>query len=260
LKIHDIKTGLRTKVLGRVVHCLDSIDSTNNYAAKLARDGAPDGTVVIGDTQTAGRGRLGRVWVSPPGVNIYMSLLLRPAIPPVDAPLCTLAAAAALTRAVNGLYALPAAIKWPNDMLIGGRKAAGILTEMSAGQGGVRHIIVGVGVDVNMPAYMFPDEIRDISTSISLELGHEVDRAGLVRQFLEEFETYYGFLVAGERDRILDDWRTMSCTLGRKVKVTGIKGEKVGFARDIDETGGLVLEVSGGGVETVTSGDVGFLE
>lgn len=259
MKISDIKAGLKTKSLGCVIHCLDCVDSTNTYALKLAREGAPDGTVVISDQQTAGRGRLGRVWVSPPGVNIYMSVLLRPAIPPAEAPLCTLAAAAALTRAVRGLYGLAASIKWPNDMLINGLKAAGILTEMSSEHGRVRHIVVGVGIDVNMPRELFPDEIRHISTSIMLEYGGKVSRAGLIRRFLEEFERYYGFLAGRERERILDEWRAMSCTLGRKVRVVGVKGEKTGFARDIDDSGSLVLEVDGGGVETVTSADIFLL-
>lgn len=254
----EIRPGLKTGILGKKIIRLSEVDSTNTYAAKLAVDGEPEGTVVIAEHQTAGRGRLGRRWVSPPGMNIYASIILRPKVPPRDAPLVTFAAAVALARAVRGLYKLDAGIKWPNDLLINGRKAAGILTEMSAEPELVRHIILGVGMDVNMPREAFPKEIRDTSTSIMLELGGKVNRAELLRRFLEELEKYYLMMVDGKREEILDGWRSLSLTLGRMVKVTGMSGEKVGFARDIDPEGGLILEADGR-AETVTSGDVGFI-
>ncbi|HLB25568.1 MAG TPA: biotin--[acetyl-CoA-carboxylase] ligase, partial [Nitrospirota bacterium] len=203
----EVRPGLKTKTLGRKIYSLGTVDSTNTYAARLAAEGEPEGAVVVSEYQTAGRGRLGRKWVSPPGVNICMSVILRPAIPPSEAPLVTLVAACALTKAVRGLYGLDAAIKWPNDLLLSGRKAAGILTEMSAEPERVRHIILGVGVDVNMPRDAFPGEIRDISTSIMLELGGQTSRAALIRRFLEELEHYYGLLVGGGRAEVLDDWR-----------------------------------------------------
>ena len=184
-------------MIGHKIYNLAEVDSTNTYAAKLAVDGVPDGTVVVSECQTAGRGRFGRKWESPPGVNIYLSVILRPDIPPAETPLITLAASTALTRALRGLYNLPAAIKWPNDVLINGRKMSGILTEMSSGPDRVRHVILGVGIDVNMPAGSFPEEIRGISTSVMLELGREVDRAVLLRRFLEEFEEDYGHLLKG---------------------------------------------------------------
>ncbi len=254
----EILPGLKTGILGKRIICLPEVDSTNAYAAKLAVDGEPEGTVVIAEHQTAGRGRLGRKWVSPPGVNIYASIILRPKVPPRDAPLITFVAAVALARTVRGLYNIDAGIKWPNDLLINGRKSAGILTEMSAEPELVRHIILGVGIDVNMPRDAFPKEIRDISTSIMLELGGKVNRAELLRRFLEELEISYLMMVDGRRAEILDEWRSLSVTLGRNVRVTSLAGEKTGFARDIDQEGGLILEVDGK-LETVTSGDVGFV-
>lgn len=195
----------------------------------------------------------------PPGVNIYLSVILRPEIPPAGTPIITLAASTALTRALRGLYNLPAAIKWPNDVLINGRKMSGILTEMSSGPDRVRHVILGVGIDVNMPAGSFPEDIRVISTSVMLELGREADRSELLGRFLAEFEEDYGLLLRGEKARILNSWRELSCTLGRRVKVSTLKGETLGLARGIDESGGLILEGDGGGLEVITSGDVGFL-
>lgn len=255
----EITLGLNTRVFGRRVIALDEVDSTNTFASRLAADGEPEGTLVVSESQTAGRGRLGRKWVSPHGVNILMSLILRPQIPPMDAPMTTLLAASALARAIKGLYGLPAAIKWPNDLLINGRKAAGILTEMSAEPDRVRHIILGVGIDVNMKRESFPREIRESSTSIMAELGHKAVRAELLRRFMEELEQSYGLFTSGDRKGILDEWRSHSCTLGKRVRVNTPRGEKAGVAVDIDDNGGLIIDTDGGSRETVTSGDVSFL-
>lgn len=254
----EIQLGLKTKVLGRKIIYYPETDSTNTRASRLAAEGEPEGTVVVADSQTAGRGRLGRTWVSPPGVNIYLSLILRPPIPPAEAPLTTLAAAVASAKAVKGLYNIPCGIKWPNDLLINGKKAVGILTEMSAEPDMVRHIVLGIGFDVNMPREAFPPEIREISTSVMLEAGKKANRAELVRRFLEEFEAVYGLLVKGARDKILEKWRQNSVTFGRKVRVVGLKGEKTGIATDITGSGSLILENERGETEEITSGDVWF--
>jgi len=254
----EILPGLRTTVLGKRIIRLSEVDSTNTYASKLAVDGEPEGTVVIAEHQTAGRGRLGRKWVSPPGLNIYASIILRPKVPPRDAPLITFVAAVALARTVRELYKLDAGIKWPNDLLINGRKSAGILTEMSAEPELVRHIILGFGINVNMSRDDFPEEIKDLSTSVMLELGRKVNRAELMRRFLEEIEKSYLMMIDGKRAEILNEWRSLSVTLGHNVRVTSLAWEKAGFASDIDPEGGLILEVDGR-YETVTSGDVGFI-
>jgi BirA family transcriptional regulator, biotin operon repressor / biotin---[acetyl-CoA-carboxylase] ligase len=254
----EIPLGLMTERLGRNIVYFDSTDSTNTQAARLAHDGAPEGTLVIAETQTAGRGRLGRKWESPPGVNLYFTLILRPDIPPSDAPMITLAAAVALIKATRALFNLPAAIKWPNDMLIDFKKCAGILTEMSAEPERVRHVILGIGVDVNMERESFPEEIRDISTSIRLEKGEKADRAELLRQFLTEMESIYAYICSNQKEKVLDEWRGLSCTLGRRVTVKGLWGECAGIARDIDGSGSLLIEKDGGEVVTVMSGDLYF--
>lgn len=259
LGAREVRLGLKTHTIGSVVHALDEVDSTNSYASRLASGDAPDGTVVVADYQTSGRGRLGRRWESPKGVNIYTSIILRPGFPPAEAPLITLAASVALVTAVRGLYGLAASIKWPNDMLISGKKSAGILTEMSAEPDRVRHIVLGVGIDVNMPLEEFPVEIREISSSVMLELGRKVNRAELMRRFLEEMERCYTMLLRGERAPLLDEWRSLSGMLGRRVRVTTLRGVTEGTALDINESGYLLLQAGDGAVSTITSGDVGII-
>ncbi|HEY3347452.1 MAG TPA: biotin--[acetyl-CoA-carboxylase] ligase [Nitrospirota bacterium] len=254
----EVRLGFKARRLGKKIYCLSETDSTNTFASRLAAQGEPDGTVVLSEYQSAGRGRLGRKWISPPGVNIYMSVILRPEIPPDEAPLATLMAAVALAKAVRGLYELDARIKWPNDLLIGGKKAAGILTEMSAEPERVRHIIIGIGIDVNMPAGEFPEELRGISTSVKLELGRESNRAELVRRLIAELEGGYADLRAGRRGNITAQWKELSCTLGRMVRINTLRGERYGFAEDITEDGGLVL-TQDGEREVITSGDVSFI-
>jgi BirA family biotin operon repressor/biotin-[acetyl-CoA-carboxylase] ligase len=255
----EVPLGLMTERLGRNIVYFDSTDSTNTQAARLAHDGAPEGTLVIAETQTAGRGRLGRKWESPPGVNLYFTLILRPNIPPTDAPMITLASAVALVKATRALYNLPAAIKWPNDMLIDFKKCAGILTEMSAEPDRVRHVILGIGVDVNMERESFPEEIREISTSIYLSRKEKANRAELLRQFLFEMESIYAYICSNQKDKVLSEWRGLSCTLGKRVIVKGLWGECAGTARDIDGSGSLLIEKDGGEVVTVMSGDLLFI-
>lgn len=259
LGAREITLGLDTTLIGKTVHALSEVNSTNTYASRIAAGDAPDGTVVVADYQSAGRGRLGRRWESPRGVNIYTSIILRPNFPPTEAPFTTLIASIALVAAVRELYNLPAEIKWPNDMLISGKKSAGILTEMSAEPDRVRHIVLGVGVDVNMPASGFPEEIRGISSSIMLELGHKANRAELMRRFLEELERCYFMLLAGKRSELLDEWRSLTGMLGRRVRVTTLTDTLEGVALDLDPSGFLLIKKDDGSVYTVTSGDVGIL-
>ena len=243
-------------LLGRKIYSLDEVDSTNSYAARLAAEGEPEGSVVLAEYQSAGRGRLGRTWVSPRGVNLCISVILRPDIPPRDVPLITLGAGVALARAVSGLYGLDARLKWPNDLIIGGRKAAGILTEMSAASDRVRYVVLGVGVNVNMMREDFPVDIQDASTSVMLESGMKVDKDQLAGRFLEELGYVYELLIAGDKVRLLDEWRSYSCTLGQAVSVNTQGGIKTGKAADVDEYGRLVLELADGRLEKIASGDI----
>ena len=259
LTSREISLGLDTRTLGRRIYSLKEVDSTNTFAVRLAADGEPEGSIVVAEVQTAGRGRLGRKWVAPPNVNILMSLILRPEIPPQDAPMATLVAGVAVAGALNRHYGLGAGIKWPNDVLVDGKKVAGILTEMSAEPERVRHIVVGIGINVNMPAQAFPRDIRDASTSVMAILGRKVNRAEMLRHILAEFEGCYEALKSTDRRSILERWRGLSCTLGRTVKVSTFAGSMTGTAVDIDEDGRLIVESEDGVRRTVTAGDVSVI-
>ncbi|MEW5854865.1 MAG: biotin--[acetyl-CoA-carboxylase] ligase [Myxococcota bacterium] len=237
---------------GGWVH-LPTTDSTNTRAAELARGGAAHGTVVVAETQTAGRGRRGRAFVSPPGAGLYLSVVLRPPLSPRDGFRLTLCGAHAVVDACEAL-GIPARLKWPNDVLVRGRKLCGVLTEMSADMERIHQAIVGIGVNVNTQAAEFPPEVAAIATSARVELGHVVDRPAFCASLLTALSAWYA--------RALDDFpalvqraRERSDTLGRRVKVRDGHDEIAGEALDLDDDGALVLR-TGKGVTRVVSGDV----
>ncbi len=170
LRQADLKPGLKTRVIGKEIHLLPEVASTNTLAMELAANGTPEGTVVIAETQTLGKGRLGRTWISPKG-NLYLSVVLRPNIPMHKAPLITLMGAVAVASAIRKTCELEAGIKWPNDILISGRKVSGLLTEMSAEQDRIRYIVLGIGVDVNMELIALPPDVRSLATTLAKEAG-----------------------------------------------------------------------------------------
>jgi BirA family transcriptional regulator, biotin operon repressor / biotin---[acetyl-CoA-carboxylase] ligase len=253
----EIRAGLMTEVLGRrEIVFFTETDSTNTRAKALAASGAPEGTLVIAECQTGGRGRKGRTWFSPRGEGIYLSVILRPCISPVQAPSMTLIAGiAAAEMLAEEFPGLDVHIKWPNDILAGRRKVAGILTEISADMDEVAFVVSGVGLNVN--ARVFPSDIRDIATSIALETGASADRAHLVRRFLESYERWYRVFLAQGTGPVLDRWKSLSRTLGNRVVVDGPGGRIEGIARDVDRQGGLMVEDDEGLLHPVFSGDVG---
>jgi BirA family biotin operon repressor/biotin-[acetyl-CoA-carboxylase] ligase len=252
----EIREGLGTRRFGRseIVYHRET-DSTNSRAKALAADGAPEGTVVLAEAQTGGRGRKGRAWFSPPGEGIYLSLILRPPISPVEAPRVTLIAGIAAAETLMERFPdLGVHIKWPNDVLVGRNKVAGILTEISSDMDRVSYVVSGMGLNVNGRG--FPAEIASIATSLALETGESPDRADLVRGYLERHERWYdAFLAEGART-ILDRWKALSRTPGSRVAVEGPGGRIEGLALDIDRDGGLLVEDARGAVHTVFSGDV----
>jgi len=249
---------LRTKVLGQSIHYFPSIGSTNDEAKRLAAAGCPEGTVVIAEVQEAGRGRLSRGWFSPPGKGITMSVVLRPAIPPREAPRCTLAAAVAVHRAISQFAGVACGIKWPNDILDkqSGRKLVGILTEMSAEIDAVNYIVVGIGINVNSTQEDFPPEIAGIAASLAMISGQPFCRPELVAALLDELEQAY-FKITNDRfAEILAAWREASLTLGAEVAVFEPGGSGfTGMARDIDAEGALLVETPQG-MRRVVAGDV----
>jgi len=251
----EILHTLRTRRLGRTLHTFQTVQSTNDLASQYAESGAPEGTIVTAEQQTRGRGRLGRIWFSPPGIGIYLSVILRPTLPPEAAPglsvLTALALAETLTHYEPGLVQ----IKWPNDVLINSRKTAGILTELSAERSRTIHVVVGVGINVNQQPGMFPPELRPHATSLRRELRRKVDRPALLRAFLYQLEREYDQYLRHRLRKALPRLRKYSSLINRQVTIQSGQSRTTGSVTDIDLDGRLVLKTAHG-VETVVAGEV----
>jgi BirA family biotin operon repressor/biotin-[acetyl-CoA-carboxylase] ligase len=257
IRIDDIKRGLKTRVIGREIQLFREVASTNTLAMQMASQGALQGTVIIAETQSAGKGRLGRKWISPRG-NLYLSVILRPAVPTHKAPLITLMGAVAAASAIKKACRLPAAIKWPNDILISGKKVSGLLTEMSAEPDRIRHIVLGIGINVNMGGDLLPADIRGITTTLAEEAGCRVDRTLLLQHVLRELEHWYRIFLTNDAE-VLKEWQSNNVTLGNRVAVNGSGVSFEGLARGIDHEGRLLVECDDGSTQTVASGDVTIL-
>ncbi len=248
---HEISFGRDTESFGFDIYSFDRVGSTNNLAHKYAERGEAEGTVIIADRQTAGKGRLGRSWHSPARTGAYMSVILRPEIAPAYAPGISLIAAVSVAETLKKLYKVKSAIKWPNDVLINGKKVAGVLTELAAELDRVRHVVAGIGININMTEDDFPPELRDRATSVRLAAGKEINRVELVRGVLTNFETrYHKFCEAGIGGQI-KTIRSYSSILGKQITFSHLGRQVKATARDIDETGQLVVDLNG---ETMTIG------
>jgi BirA family biotin operon repressor/biotin-[acetyl-CoA-carboxylase] ligase len=245
---------LNTQDLGQTLHCSDELPSTNDRARELADAGASHGEVVVAESQSAGRGRRGRNWASPPGRNLYLSVILRPNLPPQRAPEITLVASVAACDACRKA-GVEVGIKWPNDLLVGGRKVAGILTELSAEPDLVHWVVLGIGVNLNSGPGDFPAELRGQATSLSIERGQPVPRALFAAALLSELEQWLDRHAAEGFGPIREAWRERSVTLGREVRVDAEGGEISGVAEDIDASGALLVRGKSG-LARVVSGDV----
>ena len=241
--------------LGDIV-ILAVTDSTNRVAMEMAENYAPHGTVVVADAQTAGRGRMGRRWVSPAGKNLYVSLLLRPSVPTVDAPSLALVAGVALADAVEAV-GVHASLKWPNDLYCGGRKAAGILAEMASDPDGVRHVVIGVGLNVNMEEADFPPDLRGAATSLRIYAGRAFRRVDVLVRLLEAFGTRYAEFIGGGFASLRDGWDRRDFLRGRRILLRRQGGEGWGTADGLDTVGALRFLPDGGpAIESVHSGEI----
>jgi BirA family biotin operon repressor/biotin-[acetyl-CoA-carboxylase] ligase len=246
----------KSRIIGRDIHVFQETTSTNDVVEKLARDGVREGVVVFAESQTRGRGRLGRKWVSPPRKGLWFSILLRPNLRPQETTQLTVASAISLRRAIFTQTRLPVEIKWPNDILIGAKKTAGILTEMSAELDRVRHVILGIGIDVNQEVHDFPVELRKTATSLKIENGESLSRAALATAVLRELDLEYSRMVAGRFSEIAAEWMEHCATIGKDVTVQ-IGDRKIrGRAESLDDDGALILRSEHGRLQRITGGDV----
>jgi BirA family biotin operon repressor/biotin-[acetyl-CoA-carboxylase] ligase len=246
----------KTRVIGRDIRVFERTTSTNDIIARLARDGAREGAVVFAESQSRGRGRLGRVWISPARKGLWFSILLRPDLSPQSATQVMVAGATALARAIALQTKLVPEIKWPNDVLIRGKKVAGILTELTAELDHVREIVLGVGVDVNLDAGEFPADLRATATSLKIESGRSVDRAELAVCILREMDRDYERIRQGQFEVVAGQWQERCSTLGREVAIR--VGERVirGRAESLDGDGALLVRSQHGRLERIIGGDV----
>jgi BirA family biotin operon repressor/biotin-[acetyl-CoA-carboxylase] ligase len=245
-----------TQIIGRDIQVFEQTTSTNDVAEKLARDGVREGVVVFAESQTKGRGRLGRAWMSPTRKGLWFSVLLRPRLQPQETTQLTVVSATALRRAIRNVTGLAAEIKWPNDLLLGGKKTAGILTELSAELDRVRHVILGIGVDVNLDAAGFPPELRKIATSLKVASGAEISRAELAVEILRELDLDYARMLAGKFSEIADEWEAACVTIGKNVIVHAGDRRFRGHAESLDDSGALLVRTEHGHLERVIGGDV----
>jgi BirA family biotin operon repressor/biotin-[acetyl-CoA-carboxylase] ligase len=256
-KINNLSKG---EIIGREIIYLDSVTSTNDVAAEIGQQREdPEGIVVIADMQTSGRGRLGRTWISPQGVNLYFTVLLKPPFPPGEAAFFTLATAVAVAVAVREYTGVTAEIKWPNDIMINNKKAGGILIELKADRNKVRLLSVGVGLNVNMS----PSELGELAqsaTSLMSEKREPVDRIGLLGVILAEMEKSYKILLSGNKGVLINEWIRLNCTLGREVIAKDRDRVISGTAENITDNGGLIVRTSYGDVETLYAGEVTILK
>lgn len=257
LSEEEVCEKLHTAILGRRLVCFPETASTNADAFRLAEEGAVEGTVVISDAQSGGKGRMGRVWTSPPGINLYCSIVLRPSVMPYQAPQLTFLSAVAVARAIELTTSLKPEIKWPNDVLIRGSKVAGLLNEMSAETDGINFVILGVGVNLNMSASQFPADLRTPATSLLLEQGKPVSRAMFAANMLNELDRLYGEFLQHGFGPVREEWHKRCNANGREVCVSDGGADTIrGMYNGIDGDGAMLVLLPDGTVERILSGDV----
>ncbi|MGD6815787.1 biotin--[acetyl-CoA-carboxylase] ligase [Metabacillus sp. 113a] len=256
LSAAEIQSGLATSFMGQSIYHEKSVPSTQKIAHTLASEGASEGTVVIADEQTEGRGRLARVWHSPINTGIWMSCILKPKIPLSQTPQLTLLTAVAVVQAIEETAGVHPFIKWPNDILINGKKAVGILTELQAEADSVHSVIIGTGINVNQEGADFPDELKPIATSLKLEAGREVSRAALIQAILQKLEQLYTTYLASGFHPVKLLWESYSISLGREIKARTLQGTLSGKALGINDEGVLLLETAEGKIEKIYSADI----
>ena len=251
----EIASRLGTKWAGKSLYCFDEVDSTNIVAKKKAEEGAEHGTLIVADKQSAGRGRRGRSWESPAGKDIYMTIMLKPEFTPDKASMLTLVMALAATRAVQDVTQLSCSIKWPNDIVVNGKKICGILTEMSAELDYIHYVVIGIGINVNLE--VMPDEIKENATSLLLESKKKILRAHIIERVMHYFEQYYEmFLQTEDLSMLLKAYNGYLINQDKEVCVLDPKEEYTGIAQGINSQGELLVKKENGEIVQVYAGEV----
>lgn len=243
------------QIIGREVYVFQEIDSTNIKGMELGDKGYSEGTIILAETQNMGKGRLGRSWISPKG-NIYLSVILRPNILPSQAPLITLMAAVASASALRNAFNIGVYIKWPNDLLINSKKVGGILTEMKSEIDRISYIVLGIGVNVNMDSSLFPPDVRVNATTLKETVGRELPRIEVISVLLKELDKWYKIFLNKGSGPVFDEWRRLSPSLGKRIKVMSLNRIIEGIDEGLDDYGGLIVRLDDGKTEKVVSGDV----
>jgi len=251
-----IQRTISTLRLGKKIHCFGTIPSTNLKAQALAKQGAADGEIVIAEEQTHGKGRMGRGWVSPPYLNLYLSVILRPKISPTLAPQFTLMSAVAIADTVQSILSFPPEIKWPNDILVDRKKIAGVLTESSCEPDRILFVIIGIGINLNFSREMMPESIQEKATSVLILTQRPVDRNAFTCRLIQSLDQCYGELENGGFASIMQRWDNYFRLRGKKVTVEMPDRRVSGRVEGIDTDGTLILMGEGGDRERIVAGDV----
>lgn len=244
------------RLLGRPIYCYREVSSTNRIAQHWAVRGAPEGTIVMGRVQTSGMGRLGRQWSCPPGKGILMSMILRPKLSAKLVPQLTLLGGVVLSETIKKVTGCQAGIKWPNDLVINGKKVCGILAQSSLSKAGPTYVILGIGINVNLTTTQLPPECQETSTSLGAEAGHKISRWLVLKQLISCWEEQYQAFLQGGQPYLKAKWIENNVTLGREVAINRDQGKIKGLAVDISERGGLIVSFSDGSLEEFLAEDL----
>ena len=255
LNIDELRSFFFQRTIGRRIEYREEVESTNTEALQLAQQDAPEGTVVIAEAQSAGRGRLTRSWESPPSMNLYLSVILRPDVPAQSASLIPLAVGVAVADVISQYCPGQVRLKWPNDVLVGGKKICGILAEMRTKADRVAFVIAGIGVNINMKKLHFPRELRETATSLQIETALEIDRLDVAVRLLEALERWYRIYINGGQDHIRQSWLKYADIIGKRIEVVYQSDTQRGTVVGLDENGALLLEGETG-LQQVLAGDV----
>jgi BirA family biotin operon repressor/biotin-[acetyl-CoA-carboxylase] ligase len=257
LSADELASRLKSNVFGKKVQLFESVESTQNIARSAAEDGAPEGTLVIAEQQLNGRGRMGREWVSPRGKGVWMSMVLRPSLPIQFAPQLTLLTAVALCRSLKRITALPIGIKWPNDLLIDGKKISGILLESAAEDERLTFVIAGIGISVNLEEDDYPAELLEKATSLRMAGNKKIDRIDVITDFLMEWEQLYFLYQEQGFSPIVTIWEALSFSLGKPARLITPQGDLVGVPIGLDESGAIRIQLADGSIKPVFSAEMG---